>query len=106
MYQDALSNPGKVDFVYHYGASELNNIASPDDSNSRSAWVCYGAPLTGMDNSTRFKRVTTTTFREVETSNGIVSAYVDNENPELSRLTKLQKGETFAFRLDDSRGSR
>ena len=107
LYQSALSNPEKVDFVYHYGSSSgFNIIASPDDADSRKAWESYGNPLTGMNNATRFKKVTTTTFGALGTKDAIINAFVENQNPELSRVTELQKGETFAFRLDDSRGAR
>ena len=107
MYNDAKANPSKVDFLYHYGDTNLNIIASPDDADSRAAWAdIYKLPLTGMDNATRFKRVTTKSYENINSSAAVVNAYTENANPELSRLTKLNQGEIFVFKLDGGRGGR
>ena len=107
MYSDAKANPSKVDFLYHYGNTNLNIIASPDDADSRAAWAdLYNMPLTGMNNATRFKRVTTSSYENINSSAAVVNAYTENANPELSRLTQLNQGETFVFKLDGGRGGR
>ncbi len=103
-----VANRDQVDFLYHYGNTNFNIIASPDDTDSRAAWTGYGNPLTNLNNSTRFKRITTTSsgYANINSNNALINAYAENANPELSRLTQLQQGETFAFRLDADRGAR
>lgn len=108
-YTDANKeeNRDKVDFLYHYGSTNGNVISSPDNEDTRSTWnTIYGLPLTNMNNSTRFKRVTATTYDQVANQNQVVNAYVENQNAIESRLTQLQTGQTFAFVLDGDRGSR
>lgn len=101
------ANKDKVDFLYHYGSTNGNVISSPDDAETRATWEdIYGLPLTNLNNSTRFKRVTATTYGEVNNQSQVVNAYVENQNAEVSRLTQLQTGETFAFVLDGDRGGR
>lgn len=97
----------KVDFIFTYGSTNGNALSSPDDADSRSNWEnIYELPLTHMNNATRFKMLTTTTYAEIINSNQVASAYAENQNDELSRMTQLEVGQAFAFALDANRGGR
>lgn len=108
MYAAAKENAGLVDFLYHYGSTNGNVISSPDNAETRNTWNTLDPPkpLTGMDNTTRFKEMTTRTYDEVINNTNLVNSYAENQNPELSRITQLAVGKSYAFKLGSTRGTR
>lgn len=106
-YNAALTNANKVDLLFHYGTTNGNVISSPDNAETRSTWeTTYGNPLTGMNNSTRFKKMTTRTYDQVINDAMLVNSFAENQNPEISRITQLAVGESYAFKLGANRGAR
>lgn len=116
-YTAANANPNEVDFVYYYVTSGDTppeaTIGAPANEETRITWNStensQGEPLTlsdEMDNETSFKNVTTTTYADITTGGQLVDAYVENLNTANTRITNLVEGQTFAFVLDEDRGSR
>jgi hypothetical protein len=100
-------NGAKVDFLFTYGSTNGNALSSPDDADARDNWEnIYKLPLTHMNNATRFKMMTTTSYADITNTNQIANAYAENQNEELSRMTQLAVGQTFAFALGANRGGR
>lgn len=118
-YSAANSNPNEVDFIYYYVDNKtadpqpLATIGAPADPATRTTWANTTTtsgnklPLAAeMDNVTMFKNVTTTSYADITTGGELINAFAENQNPADTRITNLQVGQTFAFMLDEDRGSR
>lgn len=106
MYGAAKENANKVDFLFHYGTTNGNVVSSPDNTDTRKVWSDLGNPLTGMDNITRFKLLSTRTYDDVINDVVLENSYKENQNQEMSRITQLAVGQSYAFKLGDNRGAR
>ena len=108
----AQANGGKVDFLYWYvddgnpaTADSEAVIASPDNEFAPAAFP--NTDFSSMTNATRFKAtvLTTAQFDAVISQKNLEDAYSGDVDATDSRLTNLEVGDVFAYKLDDDRGA-
>jgi hypothetical protein len=104
-HSEAVNHKDLIDFLYYFNETNNFTIAAPSDAYTRIVFS-ESISLEGMDNETFFVR-TSADIASLTTPEQIESAWTEMaEGTPSTLLPNLATGVTFAFRLDESRGSR